>query len=205
LLAWIAWNAAGAPQARVPEHLGMLAAAAAGETALGMLAGLAARFVLLGALAAGQLASQSVGIGYGSFLDPASGAESNAVGELVHVVAQAGAVALGIHREAISWLARSAVTFPPGSELSLRTTALRVVWDTTGAAALGARLAFPVLAAVLVGQAVMAGLGRTAPQLNLNTVGFSAAVLSGAAAFYLVAPAVADAVARAAVATVGLR
>jgi flagellar biosynthesis protein FliR len=80
-----------------------------------------------------------------------------------------------------------------------------VVWETVGAAALGARLAFPMLAAVLLGQVVMAGMGRTAPQLNLGTIGFSIAIIAGGGAFYLVAPAAAELVARAAVAAVGVR
>lgn len=198
LVAWAVWNGAGAAGATPPTDMTALAAGAASETALGMLAGLAARFTLQAALAAGHLASLSMGLGYGALLDPASGAESNVLGELVHTAAQAGAVALGIHREAIAWLARSAVEFPPGAALSLRATALRVVWETTGSAALGARLAFPLLAAVLLGHVVMAGLSRSAPQLSLGTVGFSVAVLAGGGALYLVAPAAADLAARAA-------
>lgn len=200
LLAWAAWTGAGAPAAAPPEHLGALAAAAGAETALGLLAGLAARAVLQAALAAGHAASIEMGLGYGALLDPASGAESNAVAELVHMTAQAGAVALGIHREAIAWLARSALAFPPGGALGLRDQAARAIWESTGAAALGARLAFPVLAAVLLGHLAMAALGRTAPQLSLGTIGFSVAVLAGGGAFYLVAPAAAELAARAAVA-----
>ncbi len=203
LLAWAAWTGAGAPSAPPPEHLGSLAAAAAAETAHGMLAGLAARFVLQAALSAGHLASMSMGLGFGALLDPASGAESNTLSELVYTSAQAGAVALGIHREAVGWLARSAIAFPPGSDLSLRELMLKVIWETTGSAALGARLAFPMLAAVLVGHVLMAGIGRTAQQLNLGTVGFSIAILAGGGALYLVAPGAAEMAARAAVAAMG--
>jgi flagellar biosynthetic protein FliR len=46
----------------------------------------------------------------------------------------------------------------------------------------------------------MAGVGRTAQQLNLGTLGFSVAVVAGGGAFYLVAPAAAELAARAAVA-----
>ena len=203
LLAWAAWTGSGAPSATPPEHLGSLAAAAAAETALGLLSGLAARFVLQAALSAGHLASMSMGLGFGSLLDPTSGAESNTVGELVYTTAQAGAVALGIHREAVVWLARSAIAFPPGADLSLRELMLKVIWESTGAAALGARLAFPMLSAVLVGHVLMAGIGRTAQQLNLGTIGFSIAILAGGGALYLVAPAAAEMAARAAVAAMG--
>jgi flagellar biosynthetic protein FliR len=190
------WAAAGSPQVTPPGTLWPLATAVAGETALGLLAGLAARAVLQAAIAAGQLASQAAGIGFGAMVDPSSGAESNGVSELLHVTAQAGAVALGLHREAIAWLARSTAAFPPGGALSLGELATRVVWESTGAAALAVRLAFPILAAVSVGHFAIAVTARMAPQLNLNNVGFSISMLAGGAAFYLLAPSIADAVAR---------
>ena len=205
LVTWAAWSGAGMPSAPPPTRMGPLVAAAALETAFGVLAGLASRFVLEAALSAGAVAGQAVGIGFASSIDPASGANSNAVSELVFTMAQAGAVALGIHREAIAWLARSAVAFPPGGSFALRPAALRVVWEATGAAALGARVAFPMLAAVLVGQVAMAGLNRSAPQLSLGAIGFSIAVLAGGGAFYLVAPGAAEVVARAAVGAIGVR
>jgi len=203
LLAWVAYTGAGAPLATPPHDLGQFAGSIAAETVLGMLAGLGARFVLQAALMAGQLASQSMGLGQGAILDPTSGAQSTSLGELVYLSAQAGAVALGIHREAIGWLARSAVAFPPGASLALRKLMLEAIWETTGAAALGARLAFPMLSAVLLGHAVMAFLGRTSRQLNLGTIGFSISILAGGGAFYLVAPSVAELAARAAVASLG--
>jgi flagellar biosynthetic protein FliR len=198
LAAFAAWCGAGAPSAPPPAQVGSLAAAVAAESALGLVAGLSARFVLLAALMAGQLAAQAMGLGMGALLDPASGAESSALPELVYTAAQAGAVALGLHREAIAWLARSAVAFPPGATLSLRDRAVEVIWQATGATALGARLAFPMLAAVLLGHVIMAALSRTAPQLSLGTLGFSVAILAGGGAFYLVAPAAAELAARAA-------
>ncbi|HYS80771.1 MAG TPA: flagellar biosynthetic protein FliR [Anaeromyxobacteraceae bacterium] len=199
LLAFAAWSGAGAAGAAPPEHLGGLIGSVAAETALGVTAGLAARFILLAALMAGQLAGQSMGLGFAALVDPTSGAESNPLSELVYIAAQAGAVALGIHREAVAWLARSAIAFPPGATLTLRERAVEVVWQASGATALGARLALPMLAAVLLGHVLMAGLSRTAPQLNLGTLGFSIAVFAGGAAFYLVAPAAAELAARAAV------
>jgi flagellar biosynthesis protein FliR len=202
MIAFAAWTGAGAPTAPPPESLAALAGGAAAETAFGLLAGLGARFVLQAALAAGHAASLGMGLGYGAVLDPTSGAESNVVGELVHTTAQAGAVALGIHREAVAWLARSARLFPPGAPLGLREAAMKVVWDGAGATALAVRLAFPMLAAVLLGHVVMGVLGRTAPQLSLGTIGFSIAVIAGGGAFYLVAPAAAELAARAAIAAI---
>jgi flagellar biosynthetic protein FliR len=190
------WAAAGSPEVTPPQTLWPMATAVTSETALGLLAGLGARAFLQAAISAGQLASQAVGIGFGAMVDPTSGAESNGVSELVHLTAQAGAVALGIHREAIAWLARSTAAFPPGRDHSLAELATRVIWESTGAAALAVRLAFPILAAVSLGHFAMAVTGRMAPQLNLNNIGFSVSMLAGGGAFYLLAPSIADAVAR---------
>jgi flagellar biosynthesis protein FliR len=155
---------------------------------------------LQAALAAGQLVSVAAGIGFGALVDPTSGAESNAAGELLHVVAQGAAIALGLHRDAIAWLARSVRAFPPGAPGGVAELAQRAIWESTGAAALAVRLAFPVLAAVLLGHVTMAVTSRMAPQLSLQHVGFSVALLAGGGAFYLLAPTIAEGVARAAVA-----
>jgi flagellar biosynthetic protein FliR len=195
-VAFAAYAGAGAPAAAAPATLFALAGAAVSETGLGLLAGLGARLVLHAAVATGQLVAVATGIGFGSLVDPTSGAESNALGELLHVLAQAGAVALGLHREAIAWLARSLHQFPPGAPPSLRDAALRVVTDATGVAALSVRLGFPILAAVLAGHLAMAVTGRMAPQLSLSHVGFSLALLAAGAAFWLAAPAAAAAVAQ---------
>jgi flagellar biosynthetic protein FliR len=194
------WSGAGGPGADVPASIWPLAAAAAAETAVGALAGVAARMVLDAALAAGHLVSLSAGIGFGALLDPLSGAESNSAAELLSVGAQLAALALGLHREAIAWLARSCVAFPPGAGQGLRELALRAIWHGTGAAALAVRVAFPALAAVMVGHLVLGVLGRVAPQLGLANLGFTISVLAGGGALYLVAPAAAEAVARAALA-----
>jgi flagellar biosynthetic protein FliR len=194
------WSGAGAPAVPVPEGLWPLATGAVAETALGALTGFAARMVLDAALAAGQLMSLSSGIGFGALVDPASGAESNAVSQLLFVTAQASAIGLGLHREAIAWLARSAQAFPPGGPLALKELAMRAIWQGAGATALSVRIAYPVLAAVMVGHLVLGVLGRTAPQLGLGNVGFALGILAGGGAFYLVAPAAAEIAARAAIA-----
>jgi flagellar biosynthetic protein FliR len=195
-VALAAFVGAGAPATAPPASLWGLASASASETALGLLAGLGARLVLHAALATGQLVSVATGIGFGSMVDPTSGAESNALGELLHVLAQAGALAIGIHREAIAWLARSLAQFPPGAPPSLRDAAMRVVFEGTGVAALSVRLGFPVLAATLVGHLAMAVTGRMAPQLSIAHVGFSVALLAAGAAFWIAAPPIAAAVAQ---------
>lgn len=194
---------AGSPRVAPPSDVLGLAVAVASETAFGTLAGLSARWVLEAARAAGQVAGLSMGIGFGALVDPSSGTESSAGAELLFTLAQAGAAALGLHRDAIAWLARSAVHHPPGGDLGLSALAGRAVAHAALGAGLSVRIAFPILAAVTVGHALMGVVGRTAPQLNLASVGFSVAILSGGAALYLVAPGAAELAAQAATSAFG--
>lgn len=199
-LSFAVWSGAGAPAVAPPAGLLGLAAAAGSETATGLLAGLAARFTLDAALAAGHLAGLSAGIGFAALVDPLTGAESNAVSQTLFLTAQGSAVALGLHREAVAWLARSALAWPPGAARGLSDLALRAAGQAAVAAALAVRLAFPVLAAVIVAHAIMAVASRMAPQLSLSNVGFSFAILAGGLALWLAAPAAAELAARAALA-----
>ncbi len=200
VVAFAVYAGAGAPPVPLPPTLLGLAAPAATETLTGVLGGLAARWALDAALAAGSLAGLSAGLGFSALIDPTSGAQANGLSEILSAGAQAAALALGIHREAIAWLARSAVAWPPGGAVDLRGLAARVVGQGIVAIALSIRLAFPVLAAVLLGHATMGVMNRMAPQLNLGNVGFSIAILAGGLGLYLSAPTIAELTARAAVA-----
>ena len=191
---------AGSPAVSPPSGLADLLAASAGETAVGLLAGLGASWLLDAALSAGHAAGLAAGLGFSAVVDPFTGAQSTAVSQAIFVVAQGCAVALGIHREAIAWLARAAVAFPPGAPVDLPSLAIHTVGLGAVSIALSVRLAFPVMAAVLLGHAVMGVMGRMAPQLSLGAIGFSVAILAGGWALYLAAPAAAELAARAAVA-----
>jgi flagellar biosynthesis protein FliR len=54
------------------------------------------------------------------------------------------------------------------------------------------------MAAVTFGHVALGVVGRTAPQLNISSVGFSITILAGGGALYMVAPTVAEMCARAA-------
>src|SRR5829696_2369418 len=61
---------------------GALLGAAASETLIGLCGGLAARCAIEAAGAAGHVMSTSMGLSFGSVLDPLYGAESNAISQL---------------------------------------------------------------------------------------------------------------------------
>jgi flagellar biosynthetic protein FliR len=193
------FQGSGSPAVPVPASLLGLAGPAVVQTLTGLLGGLSARWMLDAALAAGHLAGLSAGLGFSALVDPTTGAESTGLSQYLYAGAQAAALSLGIHREAVGWLARAAVTWPPGTSPALGSLAAGVIGHAVLAIALAVRMAFPIMAAVLLGHATMGVLNRMAPQLGLSNVGFSVALLAGGLALYLSAPAVAELVARAAV------
>lgn len=187
-LALVAFLGAGSGSAPLPPHVGALAVDVVLETLMGVFAGLAARFALEAAAAAGQLAAQTMGLGFGATLDPMSGAESTTLGELFRVLALGGALALGLERELVLWLASSVVQVPPGSIAGVEQLARGVVLEAVHAIVLGVRLGFPFLAAITLGHLCLGLLGRAAQQLHFSNVGFSISILFGGGALWLVAP-----------------
>jgi flagellar biosynthetic protein FliR len=177
---------------------GSLFAAAAVETLIGLSAGLSSRFALDAASAAGQLIAQGMGLSFGASVDPLHGAESTAIGEILSMIALGAALAGGVHRELVAWLCRSLLSVPPGGVVDASALATAVVTHALSSIALAVRLAFPVMAAVTFGHVALGVVGRTAPQLNISSVGFSITILAGGAALYMVAPAIAEIAANAA-------
>lgn len=194
-----AFTGAGMPTVAPPPQFLALALAAGAETLLGLMAGLSVRFVLDAAQAAGQTAGLSMGLGFGALIDPTNGAESTSLGELFSMIALGGAVALGLHREAISWLASSVHTFPPGGSLGLPALMAHGVAQSMTAIGLAVRITYPLLAAVTLGHLTFGAISRAAPAMNLSSIGFSVAIIAGGAAIFLVTPAAAQLCAQAAV------
>ncbi|MCC6335751.1 MAG: flagellar biosynthetic protein FliR [Myxococcales bacterium] len=187
-LALVAFLAAGAGPAPLPPHLGALAVDVLLETGLGLVAGQAVRFVFEAAATAGQLAAQTMGLGFGATLDPLSGAESTTLGQLFRLLCLGLALGLGLHRELVTWLAASVQQVPPGSVEGLEVLARAAVLQGTQAIALGVRLGFPFLAAITLGHLVLGLVGRAAQQLHFSNVGFSVSILFGGGALWLLAP-----------------
>ena len=196
VLAYAAFAGAGFPV--FSGSAGTLAAGAVQETVLGLTSGLAARFALDAASSAGQMAAASMGLSFGATVDPMHGTESTSVGEFLSMIALAAMLVTGVHRDVVVWLCRSVTTVPPGAPLDMASLAGVVVTQALSAVVLAVRMAFPVMVAVTFGHVALGVVGRSAPQLNISSVGFSITILAGGAALYLVAPAIAELAARAA-------
>src|SRR5450432_2674670 len=199
--AMAAWAASGAHPVPLPHDLLELASVSIGETVIGLCAGFAAKVALEAAAMAGTLAGVGMGMGYGSMIDPNSGAEAPVLSNLLSALALAAAISLGLHREAILWLAHSVRESPVTGHLEVMELSVHMIRSCTDGASLGLRLGLPFLGAVTLGHAGLGIIGRSTPQISLNSIGFTIAIFCGGAALWYFAPTAAHLAAGAAVAT----
>ena len=203
-VAFAAYAGANFPQDTSPT-LSAFAVRAFLETLLGLATGTCARLVLQAAQGAGALAGLAMGIGFSQVLDPNEGGETSSTAQITGTLATVMFVALGGIQTLIIWLSRSLVEIPPGSEFDVQSVSWAVVASAMHSIGLAVKLAYPVLAAVLVGQVGLAVVGRTAPQLNMSSVGFSVTIVAGAAVAAAVTPQIMEIAAREALAAINLR
>jgi flagellar biosynthetic protein FliR len=133
-----------------------------------------------------------MGMSIATGADPASGAQSPALGEYFRVVLTLVFFALGAHLAWIGLLADSYRAFPPG-QTWLGPDRLAAIVGFGGETFMAAvAMALPVVMVLLLVQIVTGVLGRAAPALNLFSLGLPAGVLAGIAALIIAAPLFAD-------------
>ncbi len=171
-----------------------------GEIIIGLAMGFAVQVGYASALVAGEVIGNAMGLGFAAMVDPASGAQSPALAQLLSVLATFLFFAADGHLALATTITGSYQLLPPGQAW--------LAWSSIEALALfggivfacGLAIAMPVGAAVILTQLVMAVLSRSAPQLNLFSVGLPAALLAGIVLLAVALPAMGDAI----VAAIGL-
>jgi len=187
-----AWTGVQAPPAlfSLPGLLSV-----AGEVLVGLTLG----FVLQLSFAAPVLAAEVIGGGMGMNMavavDPSSGTQSPAIGQYFMVVLTLVFLALGAHLQWFALVVRSYAVFPPGQTWLGPERFALVAGFATQMFATAALIALPVSLVLLVVQLVTGVLSRSAPALNLFSLGLPAGVLGGLATLMLAAPVLTDMVA----------
>lgn len=187
LLAMAAFAFAGFP-AYQATGLGDVLMMGMAEAFLGIFAALPSRWIMDTAMSAGNTASQAAGFNMGSMFDPHTGESTSSVADLLLFFSLSYAIMLGLPEEAAAWLCRSASALPPG--IAVHRLDVQVVLTTLmdqfyQAVALSVRLSFPMIASITTGQILFGLLGRVAPQVGLQNIGFSVAITAGAFALYV--------------------
>ncbi|HQS69927.1 MAG: flagellar biosynthetic protein FliR [Novosphingobium sp. 28-62-57] len=183
------WTPVAAPPALLSVN-GMLA------TANEVVIGLAIGFVLQLSFAAPTLAAEMIGGGMGMSIataaDPVSGASSPALGQYFAVVLTVIFLGTGAHLNWIALLVESYSAFPPGAPW-LAPGRMELITQFAGQMFITALLiALPVTLILLLVQVTTGIISRSAPSLNLFSLGLPAGVLAGLAAMIAAAPMLTD-------------
>ncbi|MBC2665943.1 flagellar biosynthetic protein FliR [Novosphingobium flavum] len=183
------WTSVAAPAALFTLP-GMLAVAA--EVVIGLALG----FVLQVAFAAPTIAAEVIGAGMGMSIataaDPNTGAHSPALGQYFGIVLTLVFLGLGGHLVFLDLVIRSYTTFPPGHAW-LGPERIALILQFAGQMFVTAlAIALPVTLVLLLVQVAAGVLSRSAPALNLFSLGLPAGVVAGIAALIISAPLTGD-------------
>ncbi|TYC79721.1 flagellar biosynthetic protein FliR [Novosphingobium sp. BW1] len=188
-----AWTEVAVPAAlfSLPGLLAVL-----GEVVVGLALGFVLQLAFAAPVVAAEVIGGSMGMNMAVAVDPNSGTQSPALGQYFAVVLTMIFLGLGAHLQWFALIVESYRTFPPGE-----------TWLGTGRFALiagfgvqmfatAATIALPVCLVLLTVQLVTGVLSRSAPALNLFSLGLPAGILGGLAALLVSAPVLTDLVTR---------
>jgi flagellar biosynthesis protein FliR len=168
---------------------GQLVVWAISELGFGLTVGLAVAFLTEGFQMAAQSIGLQAGYGYASTIDPTSEADSSVLGVLTMLFTSMLIFTLGIDHQLIRVLAASFTRFPAGSWTPSLQSMDGVLRLGGGMISTGLRLAFPVIALLLLIDVSLGLLGRIQQQLQLLSLAFPAKMLAALALLTILAPA----------------
>ncbi|MBV8845585.1 MAG: flagellar biosynthetic protein FliR [Bryobacterales bacterium] len=169
--------------------IGQLAMWAFSEAGLGLLAGLAVSFLTEGFQIAAQVAGLHAGYGYASTIDPNSEADSTVLQVMASLSTALLFFTTGLDHELIRVLAASFARFPAGTWAPAAAGLDGVIRLGSAMLSTGLRLAFPILALLLLIDLALALVGRVQQQLQLLSVAFPGKMAVALAMMAALAPA----------------
>jgi flagellar biosynthetic protein FliR len=169
------------PVLSVTPGIGLLAGWLISEAALGITVGLVVSFLTEAFGIFGQMVGLQAGYSFASTIDPTTQADSSILVILAQTISGLLFFSLGLHREVLRLFARTLETIPPGSYMITPASADGVIRLGSTIFSTGARLAFPVVALMVMVDIALALLGRINAQLQLGSLTFPAKMLAGLA------------------------
>lgn len=157
---------------------GSLVAWAATEATVGIVMGVSIAIVLEAFTFAAQMLGMPAGYGYASTVDPNTQADSGILVVLAQLLAGMLFFALGLDREVLRLFALSLDHVPPGSYALGMRSAEPIIRLAGNLFSVGARLALPVVALLIMVDVSLALMGRLNAQLQLLSLSFPAKMLT---------------------------
>ena len=163
----------------VPVDLGSLVLTLIGEMCIGLTFGLMLTIVFSGLELAGLLIGQQVGISLAQVFNPLFNEETSVTGQMYFWLAMLVFLLINGHLILVTALVKSFHTMPPG----IFSINADVINGLTGmlqiAFILAIQVSAPILAAIFLSTLAIGFIGRTVPQLNILSVGFSLRTILG--------------------------
>jgi flagellar biosynthesis protein FliR len=163
-----------------------------GEIVAGLALGFAVQIGLAAAFLAGEVISNTMGLGFAAMSDPLGGQVSPAIGQFLSMLGTFLFLAVGGHLMLAEIIVESYRALPPGNGWLSRDAIGGLVRFGGLVFAAGLSIALPVAFAMILVQIVMAMIARSTPTLNLFAVGLPATLLAGIILMAIAAPAMAD-------------
>jgi flagellar biosynthetic protein FliR len=151
------------------------------EAGLGLGIGLTVAFVSESLAVGSQIIGLQAGYGFAATIDPNTQADSTVLVIFSQLAAGLLFFAMGIDREVLRVFARSLETWPAGTFLLTRGAAEQVVFLGSNMISTGLRLAFPLIAILIMVDISLALLGRVNAQLHLISIAFPVKMMVGLA------------------------
>lgn len=168
----------------------------AGEVLAGLTMGFALQVGFAAALLAGEVISNMMGIGFAAMADPATGQPSPAIGQYLSMLALFLFLAGDGHLLFFELVFESYRSLPPGAAWLSANSLNGLVRFGGLVFVAGLAVAMPVLSALLMVQAVFAMVSRSAPTLNLFSVGLPVTLSAGIILLAIATPVMAEALVR---------
>ncbi len=181
-----------APLASEPRGVPELAVGLGGELLLGALFGLVLRICFVGMEMAGMLIAQESGLAFGTIADPTTSQDESVLSVFYSQLAAVVFLSLGGHRMVVAAALDSFHGVPLLASFGVLESGFELALDalaTAGSVAI--RVAAPIVVTLFLTNVAMGFVARTAPQLNVVTIGFS---IKGALTFLLIGTALPGAV-----------
>lgn len=192
-LAFAVFIATWVPLPNLPDMLSFEAVlAVVQEIVIGTALGFILQIAFAIPLIAAEQISGTMGLAIATSIDPASGAQSGALGTYFGLILTLLFYAIGGHLLWFELLVESYRLLPAGSLGLGDVRAREIVMFMGYGFATAAAIALPVVLVLLLVQTVTGVISRSAPALNLFALGLPAGVLAGIATLIIVMPIVVE-------------
>lgn len=166
--------------------------AVAAEALVGLALGFIVQIAFAAPLIAGEIIGGSMGIGFANMIDPNSGRSSPAIGQFLSILLTLLFLSLDGHLVLVDMVVKSYTALPPGAAW-MNAAQLRDIALFGGYAFMaGLLLALPVGFLLLCLNLVMGMVSRSAPSLNLFSIGLPASLAVGVISLAIALPAMGD-------------